>query len=418
MPFSVPSAVSDCAYLAPWVLPASGHVLGPGAGLVVRGGQVRACASGVSTVRRLARAEGVPVVDLERGVLTAGLINAHSHLELFGLAGKVPATGGFGAWVQRLIQVRANAPAQVLSDGAARGAARLIETGTTTVGDIDSLGVVGPALRRSGLRMVCYRESLDAQDGERTQSELVRLARPRVDGPRWCEGLSPHAPFTVSPQLMEGLAAIAGARRLPVTVHWSETQAEVDWMEGRESPLQALLGAGPGRSGLDLIQACGLLGSRTSLVHGNLPQAGELERIQDAGASVVHCPGSHRFFQRAAFPLSRYRALGIGLALGTDSAASNDDLDMRREMQLACQEFSCLEPDDAWKMATEGGAQALGQAHRLGVLRPGMAADMAWFDSDVSSRDTVVEGLVRGIPDCLGSWVAGQRLYPRLDPRF
>ena len=88
------------------------------------------------------------------------------------------------------------------------------------------------------------------------------------------------------------------------------------------------------RRAIRALERAGLLGSRTALIHANWPGPGEVERVAAAGAMVVHCPGSHAFFDRAPFPLDRYRAAGIPVALGTDSAASNAALDMRREMRL------------------------------------------------------------------------------------
>ena len=103
--------------------------------------------------------------------------------------------------------------------------------------------------------------------------------------------------------------------------------------------------------GLDRIEAAGLLGRRTSLVHGNYPSSGELPRIARSGATVVHCPGSHAFFRREPFPLARYRRAGVPIALGTDSAASNGSLDMRREMALLRRAHAGLAP-------AEGGQRA------------------------------------------------------------
>lgn len=400
------------ALLARWVVVDSGHVLGPGAGVILAGGQIVECVAGAASLRRRAGALGAPVRDLGRGALTAGLINAHSHLELAALQGQVSPEGGFAAWIGRVLERRGALAPDELKRGAREGAARLARGGTTSIGDIDSLGLAPDVLRGSGLRIVQYRELLDAADPERTRAAVRSLGIPVASGPRFAEGLSPHAPFTVSPDLFKAAGAAADRRRLAVTIHWSETEAEVEWLAGRRSPLEGLLGRGPGETGLDRIEAAGLLGPRTSLVHGNHPQAGEPERIAEAGATLVHCPGSHRFFGRGAFPLEAYRGAGVQVALGTDSAASNAELDMLREARLMHASFPACDPVEIWAMATEIGAKAIGQEGHLGRLLPGYGADLAWFLADASHADDVVPALVGGAPACGEIWVAGGSRAP------
>ena len=158
-------------------------------------------------------------------------------------------------------------------------------------------------------------------------------------------------------------------------MHWAETQAELDWMANGSGEFQAPLGTSPHRSGLDLLEAAGLLGSSTSLVHGNLPARGEIERIAAHGASLIHCPGTHAFFGRGSFPLARYQRAGVNLALGTDSLASNESLDLTLEGRRLLEREPSLSPAQVLGMATEGGARALSLEGRVGSLEPGFFAD-------------------------------------------
>lgn len=400
------------ALLANWVVPEPSRVLGPGAGVIVARGQIVECIEGAGALRRRAEILGASIEDLGQGILTAGLVNAHSHLELAALHRKVSSEGGFAAWIGRVLQERAACTPEALAQGVTAGLARMARTGTTSLGDIDSLGVSPALLRRSGLRVVQYREVLDAGDAQRTGPAIAGIELPLASSPLFSEGLSPHAPFTVSPALMGATGQIARRRRLPVTIHWSETLAEVDWLAGRESPLEAMLGPGPKRAGLDRIDSAGHLGPRTSLVHGNHPQAGEAERIAASGATLVHCPGSHRFFGRDSMPLDAYLQAGVSVALGTDSAASNDDLDMLREARLLGAGFPGLRPVDIWAMATEHGARALGLEGRTGRLRPGYAADLAMFSGDSAHADQVLAALLGESTRCLQAWVAGDSSGP------
>lgn len=389
---------------ARWLVPDASTVIEGGA-LVVEGGRVVEVAARPSDVAALGR--GGKVRDLGDVVLAPALINAHAHLELSALAGRVSADGGFGAWVGRLMAERATTPAGELASAAREAAIGLAASGHAWVGDVDSLGlVVAPScLGGVELGVVHLREVLDAQDPTRTAQALGAVAEPLVLEPHRLEGLSPHAPFTVSPVLMAALGRIAAERALPVAIHWSETEAELDWMLTGEGPLAALLGPSPCRSGLDVIDEAGLLGPRTLLIHGNHPARGEPARLAAAGATLVHCPGTQRFFGRGPAPLAAYLAAGVALALGTDSAASNSCLDLRQEMSWLRQDHPELSPDVVLRMATEGGARALGVG--AGRLRPGERADWVAFLAAARRAEDVLDELTTTVPDVLARSFGG-----------
>ncbi len=376
-------------------------------GLLVQGGRVARVLASPSACRRAVRA-GARRVELDDCVLAPGLVNAHAHLDLTGLAGALPRSGGFVRWVGELLRRRsARRPRQLAAD-AARGAARCVETGTTAVGDVDSTGAwAGPAAAPAP-RTVLYREVLDAWDPSRTAGALdgVRRALPRRA--RRAEGVSPHAPFTTSAALLAGVRSLRRRRRLPATVHWAETREEIDWLERGRGPLAAVLPPSPRRRGLDLLAEAGLLDRRTSLVHGNLPARGEPARIARAGCTLVHCPGTHAFFGREPFPWRRYLRAGVPIALGTDSLASNDDLDLRREMALARAAAPWLSPERVFAMATTGGARALGFARELGRLARGTCADFVAFRVAGRRRRPILEELTGGGGSVVGVWVDGR----------
>lgn len=397
-------------YTARWLL-ADAETFRPGGGVLVDGGRVLALAAGPGEVARLAARRGGDVVDLGDVLLGPALVDAHAHLDLTSLGGRVTAERGFGAWIARLLEERRGADPADLARGVLRGADRLIATGTARVGDVDSTGLAAAALGGHPLAALVYHEALDAGDPARTGPAAAAadaFTRERNAGTRIERGLSPHAPFTVSRELFARLGRVARDHSLAVTIHWSETEAEVEWLRDGTGPLAELLGPAPRASGLDLIEAAGLLGPRTSLVHGNLPAEGEPERIARAGAVLVHCPGTHRFFGRHPFPLETYRRAGVQLALGTDSLASNEDLDVRREMAILRSAHPTLDPESAWRMATVGAAAALGR--RGGVLAPDVPADFCAYGSVGRDRRSHLESLTSDVPAVEGIWVAGSRV--------
>lgn len=380
-----------------------------GGGLLVAGGRILRVLSGPASVRRAERAAGRAAARLEEGVLTAGFVDAHAHLDLGGLGGRLPPGSDFAAWVRGLLALRARRGSSALRRDAIRGADRLLATGTTTAGDVDSTGAALAALSRHPLRLRQYREVLDARDPERTAVALRGLARALPRRVRRLEGISPHAPFSASEELLAGCAALARRRGAAISIHWAETPFELEYLERGRGPLAAVLGTSPGRRGLDLLAEAGLLGPRTSLVHGNRPARGDPARISAAGATLVHCPGSHAFFGREPFPIERYRRARARLALGTDSLASNADLDLRREMALLRGAAPWLPPAEVWTLATEGGARAVAMEGEVGALAPGAWADLVLHSCAGSSPRALLEELTLGRSRIAGVWIAGRR---------
>ena len=381
-----------------------------GGGVLVEGGRVRRVAASRAALRRLARSEALRIEELGEGVLTAGLVNAHAHLELTALGG-LSAEGGFLAWVGRVLAARAAASPGRLERGISAGARELLAGGTTSVGDVDSSGSARRVLASSPIRAVVFREALDAGAPARTGAVLEACRRRGPVRATCTDGYSPHGPHTASPALLEGVSRLAAERGWPVQVHWAESPQEVDWLRSGTGPFAALLGESPRTTGLSLLERSGLLGARTSLVHGNHPGRGELGRVARAGATLVHCPGSHAWFGRAPFdPRSLLRA-GGRLALGTDSATSNAALDMRREMALLSAACPGLDPGEVWRAATESGARPLGLEGEIGVLQPGARADLALFEVEPEQpAGAVLPALVSSLPAVRSVWVGGRRV--------
>jgi cytosine/adenosine deaminase-related metal-dependent hydrolase len=394
------------------------HVLAPqgaiaDAALRVERGLVRELVTSRARVRRLAAA-GARVVDLGDGCIAPTFVDAHAHLELSGLGARVPAgdaprDGSFTAWIRALLAARAQRGTDGLRDDARAGALRLLASGTTLVGDVDSSGAVGPATRGLSLRVRRYREVLDAGDPARTAAALKTLARRGRKSARLFDGISPHAPYTISAGLWTELGRVCRARRAHVMIHFAETAEETEWLEHGRGPMSKILAHAPHASGLDSIERAGLLGPRTVLVHGNRASKRERARIAESGAALVHCPGTHAFFRRERFDARAWLRDGVTLALGTDSLASNTDLDMRRELASFASAHPHIDPAVAFACATRNGARALGFAGRAGELVPGAWADFVHFEMESVRRAGVLDAIVHGRARLAGTWVGGHR---------
>lgn len=401
-----------------------------GGALVVREGAILELAPDARRLRRRTSAREARWIELADAVLTPGLVNAHAHLELTALRGATPAGArgsgtAFVAWIRAVLRARAALSPADWRASWERGAARALATGTTLVADIDSSGAWVSARTRARPRVRVLRELLDAGDAERTPAALATLAAalPRRAGV--LAGWSAHAPHTVSDTLLAALAARVrshahvpvrtGARsraraasRVHVGVHWAETRAEVEWLAHGTGPFAAVLGATPHTSGLARLAAHGLLGPHTALYHGNFPERDDPARVARAGSVLVHCPGTHAFFGRAPFDLARWERAGVAVALGTDSLASNVDLDLGRELALLRRAHPSLAPARAWDMVTRSAARAAGAADCAGELAVGAWADLCAWELPSGGRGAALEALTTGSAGLRAVWIGGR----------
>lgn len=384
---------------ARWLLRDPFHVQRGGA-LVLEEGRIGELHSGAKAGLKVG-------VDLGDAVLLPGFVNAHAHLELPALGEEAPRE--FLPWVSAVLGRRAKLRIEDYESQVRSGAKRLLSTGTTCVGDVDSSGASTRLLPGLGLRSRVYREVLDGDNPERFPAQQERLALPWPEGLH--RGLSPHAPHTVSDALLKACVQTATAGDLPLSVHWSETPEELSWLLEGSGPLANFLKESPRCSGLDRLQRGGALTRPLSLVHGNFAAPGELAHLVQHQVSLVHCPGTHRYFGRDPVPMMEWVRCGLQVALGTDSLASNGDLDMAREMLLLREQHPELAPAMVLDWATRGGARALSLQDSIGDLSVGKWADFIALDaSGMESPEDVVDGVTAGRLRVLGVWVAGRRV--------
>lgn len=359
---------------ADWIWTRPGALV-RGGGLWIEGQRISAVLESPRQVADVANRAGERV-RLGAWLLMPGWINAHAHLDLTFLRGRLQAGPDFGAWVRAVLAARAAAEAAELEDAVRAGLSWCLAGGATAVGDI--VGADSPAdvsgLGGAPLRVVLG-EVLDGGDAGRTQAQLERVAEFGAGAEAW--GLSPHAPHTCSPELLAACDRRGAAARVPLQIHWAETRDEVEYLAGRTSAFDALLpSVGAPTTGCERLAAAGLLGARSSLVHGNFAEPEDWPRLARAGVSLVHCPGTHAFFEREETPVAAALAAGVPVALGTDSAASNAALDLPRELARALERHPQLTPEQGLAAVTVHGARALGLDSDRGQLAAGARADL------------------------------------------
>ena len=353
-------------------------------------------------------------VRLSSSIVMPGLTNAHTHLELSGLHGRVPQADSLPSWA-RQVMARTNEsdPDTRTIDAAVAFAHR---SGTALVGDIsNTLASVGP-LRRSPLDGVVFNELLGF--AERSPTEFVRLALEAIggyqgSGPRL--SLAAHAPYSVSPALFTAVREAADAQAVgPLSVHVAESQAELEflrtgagpWREileerGRWDPTWTPTDEGP----VAYLDRLGWVRADTLMVHGVHLTAAELDRLAAAGSTVVACPRSNRWTGAGRPPIEQFYASGVRVALGTDSLASADDLNLFAEAQEVRRLAPEVPPSAILRSATLNGAEALGFHGQLGAIAAGQRCALIAV-SGAAGVDDVEEYLVGGIQPEQVEWLA------------
>jgi 5-methylthioadenosine/S-adenosylhomocysteine deaminase len=356
--------------------------------------------------------------------LLPGFVNAHTHLELTGLRGRVTAPDFF-QWIQDIRRAKDETPAAAYVEWAREGVRDTWRYGTTTVADTGTSGAVVRALTELGGAGVVFHEAIHPDPGRADATfETVRdtVARLRSEaGPRVTVGVSPHAPYTVSRNLYRRVAEYARAEGLPLAGHIAESRAEVEFVSAGQGPFaDAWRGRGiplgpQAASPVRLLEDLGVLGPDFLAIHAVQVDERDADALARAGSAVVTCPRSNARHSHGAPPLERYLKRGVRLALGTDSVASVDTLDLLAEAREA-RWLGGLSAEAALRLATLGGAAALGRDREIGSLEPGKWADLVVVRLDpLAARpgDQAAEAILLARPeDILATFVSGRQVYP------
>ncbi|HUY90703.1 MAG TPA: amidohydrolase family protein [Pirellulales bacterium] len=354
-------------------------------------------ADGVVTVRGdkiiavgRSRAETCDLEDLGNVAIVPGLINAHVHLEFSDASQPLGSPGMvFPEWIREVIDYRrgrAAAPAAAVRQGLEES----LRSGTTTVGEIAQPGWPEEEFERGPLDATVFLEAIGLAQ-EQVAAKLAEARQHLAAGAyasRWRPGLSPHAPYTVHPELFAGLATLAAEARAPLAFHLAESPEELELLASGGGPFRELLesrgawepaaipwGARP----IDYLRQLVEARVRSLVIHGNYLDEEEIAFAAEAceTMSVVYCPRTHAYFGHARHPLPRLLAAGANVAVGTDSRASNPDLSVLEELRFVARTFPELPPDSVLELGTLRGAAALGLADSLGSLAPGKLANLA-----------------------------------------
>lgn len=368
---------------ADWILPVSRPPIRDGAVLVEHGRITE-----VGTVEELAGLNpDSERKDLPGCIITPGLVNAHTHLSLTALGGLLPPAP-FEQWLPRLVAAIKDWERDDHSASAALGAQRCLEAGVTVVGDIVQ-GPEAPSVAAdAGLGGVFFWEVL----GVTAPSLFARLEelefplpeRGGSCGSRVKCGVSPHSPYTSGPDLLDAVHRASMEFGFPVAIHVAESSAEVQLMHDGTGPLADVAARTastfepPGCTPIAYLDRIEALDGITAIHAGHTAPA-DVPRLLATVRGVVACPRSNAFLNNPVAPVSRLLKAGVPVGLGTDSSASNVDLDLMEEVRTLHSRDVSIPAKKLLEMVTAMGAVALGLEDRFGILERGMQADLAAF---------------------------------------
>jgi cytosine/adenosine deaminase-related metal-dependent hydrolase len=408
----MPTPAKTKLYHARRVLPMSSPPIEDG-GIAVRGSEILAVGRWVELTREH---PGGLREDLGEVILLPGLINAHCHLDYTMMRGSLFGGDSFAAWIQRLNAIRRSLDQSDYLEAISLGLAELRLWGCTTVLNIESFPELVPFLPESPIRAWWFLEVMDVRSRLQTGEALAGAIRffERAGESKGGFGISPHAPYTASRDLYRLVRLYGEKYHLPICTHLAESEEEMAMFSKGEGSLYEFLRS-IGRpmqdcGGSTPVQALfreGLLPEGAFLVHMNvLAGADRGLLLQSAGKyPVVHCPRTHAFFNRPPFDLEFFRESKIPVLLGTDSLASNHDLNMFAEMRAMAEEFPRLDPLEILTMATTRPAAALGRKGRLGELSPGALADFIAVPGGEADGDVAEQVLRNKQPPRV--WISG-----------
>lgn len=415
----MPYPEATTLYRARHVLPmvgASGLARPPleNGGIAVRGSEIVAVEPWADLLREH---PGAVREDLGEVILMPGLINAHCHLDYGMMRGALFGGESFSAWIQRLNAMRRSLDQSDYLDSIAAGLDELQHWGCTTVFNIESFPELVPFLPDSPIRVWWFLEVLDIRSRLHSAEALagaIQFFEKAGEGSGGF-GISPHAPYTASHDLYELASLYAGKYKMPFCTHLAESEEEMLMFTKGEGALYEFLRSigrsmddCTGKTPVQMLIGGGLLPEGSLLVHMNLLAEEDRELLKRSAGDypVIHCPRTHAFFKRAPFDLKFFQESGIPVLIGTDSLASNQDLNMFAEMRAIKAAFPELEAMEILSMATNRPAAAIGMAGRLGELSSGAIADFIVIPDEGGEESLAERVIANRMPPRV--WISGR----------
>ncbi len=390
-------------YRARWVLPIAGPPIPEGTVTIVRGRVVDVAAG---------PAREPPPIELGSVAVLPGLVNAHTHLELSSLRGRVRPADTMPGWVRTLMAARSER--EVGAEAVAQTIDELRASGTALVGDVTNSLASARCLATSDVSARLFYELIGfaVEDGE----SMVAGAWERVQAVAVPDhlrvSLAAHAPYSVSPALLSAIRD-ATAEPDPIGIHLAESAEECEFLRHGTGAWRRLLDelgawdptwAAPGCEPVEYLARCQWLRPGLVATHGVQLGDAQLERLASTGACLVTCPRSNAWTGAGRPDVERFYRSGVPVAIGTDSLASCPDVNVFHELAELRRLAPSVPARTLLRSATQVGASALGFQDQFGTIEPGKRAALITVDVPADSKN-VEEYLLEGIEPERVRWI-------------
>jgi cytosine/adenosine deaminase-related metal-dependent hydrolase len=388
-------------YRAKWVLPIAGRPISGGVVGVER-----------DRITSVGEFDGGAVEDLGGVAILPGVVNAHTHLELSWMRGQVARGTSMPAWAASLMSLRRT----VSSESAEPIADAIVEarrSGTCLVGDVANTLATYDPLLDSELSAAVFRELLGFSPTD--PDALVAAAADQIASltpVAWLRpAIVPHAPYSASPDLIRAIVRRTKGR--PLSVHLGESAQEIQFLREGTGEWRVLLESlgvwtpswtPPHCGPVEYLERLGALSEHLVAVHGVHFGEDDLSRLAASRATLVTCPRSNRWTGAGDPPIGRFYASGVRVAIGTDSLASVEDLNLFAELAEVRRLAPSVPASRLLDSATRAGAEALGFASELGTIEPGKRGQLLAVRLPDPTTD-VEEYLVNGIDPADVRWL-------------
>jgi len=377
---------------AKYLLPNSNELIENGA-VCVAGTEI----ADIGSYASVAHGNSGETYDFGEAIILPGFVNAHAHLELTGLHGKIKRTDSLPDWLMQLMRHRRRLISRLLlfffrgiakkwvREATSHGIEMSLAGGVTTIADITNSGWQVGTLKNSPIRKLIFHEVIGFETSHQEQAIAgfnVKLDNSQLDS-LLTFGISPHAPYSVSADLYGKCVEIAKSKNLLLCTHLAETQSEIEFLMSGTGEFRDFLGAlgislkdwqPPQETPVKYMHNLGVLESGSLLAHCNYLDDSDIPLLKKS--SVVFCPRSHNYFYHRNYPFEKLLKAGVNVALGTDSLASNNSLSMLDEIKFLHKTHHHIPPETLLEMATLNGAKALKLKAQIGELQRGWQADI------------------------------------------
>jgi 5-methylthioadenosine/S-adenosylhomocysteine deaminase len=363
------------------------RVFEPGA-VAIKGERIAAVAPASEIAGRY---DAPRTIDTTGRIVMPGLVNTHTHVPMTLLRG-VADDVELMVWLTKYIWPAEgqHVTPEFVTWGTRLAAWEMIRTGTTTFADMYFYeDQVAEAAKAAGLRGFCAATVMDHPvPGQKSAEEGLRAAETFLKkwsgDPLIVPALGPHAAYTVGPETLLKVKALADRYRAPITIHAAESPSEMQMIRERY-----------GTTTVAHLDNVGFLGPNVTLNHAIWLSDDEIAKVAARGVGTAHCPSSNMKLASGVSPIAKLRKAGVRAGLGTDGPASNNDLNLFEEIDVALKlqkitsgDPAVLAARDGIELATIGGARALHLEKEIGSLEAGKRADLIVLGTDAPWAQT------------------------------